>query len=66
MMSQLRRIRKSKGFSQKSLAKAAGISQSLLSDIENGKVNPTLNVIIKLAKALNTPLIKLLDEKNIA
>lgn len=43
-------IRKSEGISQKEFAKLVGISQAMLSYIENGKKAPTLQMIQKASR----------------
>jgi len=48
----LKRIRVEKGMSQGDIVRALGVSRSFVSNIENGKTNPTLSTISKLAKAL--------------
>jgi transcriptional regulator with XRE-family HTH domain len=48
----LKRIRTEKGISQGDIVKASGIDKAMISNIENGKTNPTLSTITKLAKAL--------------
>lgn len=48
----LKRIRTEKGMSQGDISKALGVSRGFVSNIENGKTNPTLSTISKLAKAL--------------
>lgn len=50
------KYRKAKGLSQKQLATSADISPQTLSCIETGINNPSFNVMIKFAKALNIPL----------
>ena len=45
-----------KGLTLRSLANAAGCSESLLSKIENGRANPSLKMIHKVASALSTPV----------
>ena len=47
----LRRIRKGKGMSQGDIVRALGMGRGFVSNIENGKGNPTLTTITKLAKA---------------
>ena len=47
-----KRIRKEKGLSQGDILRAAGIDRAMISTMENGKANPTLATITKLAKAL--------------
>jgi transcriptional regulator with XRE-family HTH domain len=65
-MKVIKEIRKSRSFSQAALARMAGISQSVLSDIENGKISPTVRVFTKIAKALNVPPSHLLDREESA
>jgi transcriptional regulator with XRE-family HTH domain len=49
-------IRKSKKMSQEQLALEAGIDRTYLPSIERGQRNVSLEVIAKLAKALNVPI----------
>ena len=48
----LKRIRIKKGISQGDIVRTLGMPKSFVSSIENGKTNPTLATIAKLAKAL--------------
>lgn len=48
--------RKSKKLNIKDLAKLTGVTPSLLSQIERGLANPSLNTLKSLAKALDAPL----------
>jgi len=48
----LKRIRTKKAISQSDIARELGVSRGFISTIENGKTNPTLSTITKLAKAL--------------
>lgn len=48
----LKRIRAEKGISQGDIVKSTGIDKAMISNIENGKTNPTLATIAKLAGAL--------------
>jgi len=48
----LKRIRTKKGISQGDIVKTLGMPKSFVSSIENGKTNPTLATIAKLAKAI--------------
>jgi transcriptional regulator with XRE-family HTH domain len=45
-----------KGLTLKQLAVAAGCSESLLSKIENGRANPSLKMIHRVASALGMPV----------
>ena len=56
----LKRIRLDKGITQTSIAKALGADRSFVSNIENGKTNPTLSTISSLAKALGVSTTELL------
>jgi len=51
----LKRIRTERGISQSDIAKSLGVSRGFVSNIENGKRNPTLATISRLAKAINVP-----------
>lgn len=48
----LKRIRTEKGISQGDIARTLGVGRSFITNIENGKTNPTLATIAKLAKAI--------------
>ena len=48
----LKRIRIAKGISQGEVGRILGVDKGFVSNIENGKTNPTLATITKLAKAL--------------
>ena len=48
----LKRIRTQKGISQGDIVRSLGMDRAFVSNIENGKTNPTLATITKLAKAL--------------
>lgn len=48
----LKRIRVEKGMTQGDIVRTLGVSRSFVSNIENGKTNPTLSTIANLAKAL--------------
>lgn len=50
------KYRKLKNLSQKELAAFAGINRQTLSCIETGINNPSFNVMIKIAQALDVPL----------
>lgn len=49
------------GMTKNELAKKSGISVSFLSDLTNGKANPSLKIMESIAEALETPLPTLLE-----
>lgn len=49
-MYRIKELRLERNISQKKLSLQVGVSQSVLCDYENGKVEPTASVIISLAK----------------
>ncbi len=57
----LKRIREQKGVSQVDISKSLGVSRGFVSNIENGKTNPTLATITKLAKAVGVSAGELLQ-----
>lgn len=60
-MRNIRERREQLGISQKELADAAGIAQSTMCDIEQGRSNPSLEVALKIAKALKVKSIKFFE-----
>mgnify|MGYP000938519064 FL=1 len=56
----LKNIRTKKNITQTELAKTLGVDKSFVSNIENGKTNPTLSTITNLAQALNVSANELL------
>lgn len=56
----LKRIRKEKGISQGDIVRSLGMDRAFISNIENGKTNPTLATIAKLAKAVGVSIDELL------
>lgn len=56
----LKKIRVKKDITQTELAKILGVDKSFISNIENGKTNPTLSTITSLAKALSVSVNDLL------
>ena len=59
-VAELKRIRLSKGVSQKTLAEAAGLSRGAVTHIESGIRNPTLIVCHALAASLGVALSSIL------
>ncbi|MEX2405070.1 MAG: helix-turn-helix transcriptional regulator [Candidatus Paceibacterota bacterium] len=52
----LKKIRAKKNITQTELALILNVDKSFVSNIENGKNNPTLSTITNLAKALKVPV----------
>ena len=57
----LKRLRMAKDISQGDIARALDVHKGYISNIENGKVNPTLATIAKLAKAIGVSVGKLME-----
>lgn len=57
----VRSIRMSKNISQEDLANDSGFAYSHINRIENGKTNPSLSHIMKIAEVLGVPAKELLD-----
>lgn len=56
----LKKIRTDKGISQGDIARSLDVSRGYISNIENGKTNPTLATISRLAKAVNVSIDELM------
>lgn len=56
----VKRLRIEKDITQTSLAEKLGVDKSFISNIENGKTNPTLSTITNIAKVLGIKLEELL------
>ena len=61
----IREIRKSQGISQEQLAERADISAQYVSNIERGKENPTLDLLLRLAEALRVSLGQMCDVETV-
>jgi len=57
----IKRIRKSKKLSMERLAEQAGVSRSMLGQIERGEANPSVGILGKIAAALKVPAEVLLE-----
>ena len=51
----LRKLRVKRGLSLERLAQASGVSRAMLSQIELGRSTPTINVVWRIARALEVP-----------
>ena len=56
----LKNIRTKKAISQGDIARSLDVSRGFISNIENGKTNPTLETIARLAKAVGVSTKELL------
>lgn len=58
----LRRLRTERALSLEALAKLSGVSRAMLGQIELGQSAPTINVLWKIARALDLPFAALLSQ----
>ena len=56
MKNRLKELRKAQKLTQDELAKAVDVTRQTINAIENDKYNPTLELAIKLARYLSTPV----------
>jgi transcriptional regulator with XRE-family HTH domain len=59
----LRRLRSQRGLSLEKLAQASGVSRAMLGQIELHQSTPTINVLWKIARALNVPFSALMTRE---
>jgi transcriptional regulator with XRE-family HTH domain len=57
----LKQLRTRQGFNQTDLAKKVRVTQAYIAMLENGRENPTLNVLERLAKALRVTVAELVE-----
>ena len=57
----IRALRKQQGLSQEQLAEQVGMSGKYLGEIERGQVNCSVDIVERIAKALDLELIDLFD-----
>ncbi|NLZ52470.1 MAG: helix-turn-helix domain-containing protein [Thermoanaerobacteraceae bacterium] len=62
--SKIKEYRMAKNLTIKELAEKANITSSMLSQIERGLANPSINTMKLIAQALDTPLFKFFMENN--
>lgn len=55
----IKKQRKLKGLRQEDVAEKAAISRSYVCDIENGRYAPSLETLVKLAAAIDVPVVNL-------
>ena len=61
----IQKLRMERGLSVRKIAAMANITPSMLSQIENGLVNPSINTLRAIAQVLDTPLYSLFKEEPI-
>lgn len=57
----LKQLRTRQGFNQTDLAKKVRVTQAYIAMLENGRENPTLDVLERLAKALKVSVAELVQ-----
>jgi transcriptional regulator with XRE-family HTH domain len=57
----IRALRAERALQQRQLAEKAGLAPSMVSQIESGRLSPSLNTVGKLAAALGVPIASLFD-----
>ena len=57
----LKQLRTRQGFNETDLAKKVGVTLAFFAMLENGRENPTLNVLERLAKALKVTVAELVE-----
>ncbi|MBC6971943.1 helix-turn-helix transcriptional regulator [Bacillus sp. Xin] len=62
-MNKITNLRKEKGITQEELAVKIGITRAYLSNLENGKHKPSLDVALKIAEALESTVEKIFKYK---
>jgi transcriptional regulator with XRE-family HTH domain len=60
----VRALRRAKGLTQAELAERAGRSNEAISGLERGKYSPSLETVLAIARALDSPLAELMGEDN--
>ncbi len=58
----VRKARRAKGITLEALAHDVGLAYSYVGELERGRRNPTLNVVERIAAALDSDPIELLDK----
>ena len=61
----LRRLRVRRGLSLEKLSKASGVSRAMLGQVELGQSAPTINVLWKIARALEVPFSALISTQEV-
>ena len=64
MRNNIKELRKQIGLRQEDMAKELGVTRQTINAIENNKYNPTLELAMKLAKLLKTPVEQIFELDN--
>lgn len=57
----VKELRTERGLTQGELSRLSGISKAVLSDMEKGESNPTINTLWKIANGLHVPYTRLME-----
>jgi transcriptional regulator with XRE-family HTH domain len=60
---EIKKVRIDKGWKQKDLRVATGLSQKYLSEIETGRVDPRISIVKRIATALGVSIDRLTREE---
>ncbi len=63
--SNINKIRIEKAITMRALAEAAGVTTSLISQIEHDKANPSINTLLAISNALNTDIRKFFQDYSV-
>lgn len=63
MKTNIRQIRKARGLTQKQLADMIDVSESIISQYENGRKSPSNETLLKLGEALDCSVSDILDDR---
>jgi transcriptional regulator with XRE-family HTH domain len=59
----IKKTRTSKNMTLRDVANRAGVSATLISDIERGKTSPTIKSLSKISKALDTSIVSFIEDR---
>lgn len=61
---QIRALRRKRGLTLHQVAGAAGLSTAMISKVENGNGNPSINTLVQIARALSVPTAMLFSRED--
>lgn len=65
MKCQIRKLRKERGWTQPELSHRSGVRVAAISEMENGKANPTLDTMQAIASAFGVTILDLFEEDGV-